>query len=274
MKVLLMDGANLIHRARYGFIEGEHSTVFNFFRSFRSLVEQFKPEKIIFALEGYPKFRHDLYPDYKSNRKIDSDNTEKYQEYQKFKIQRDVIINLLKYFPIELIQHPDYEADDLIGKLISQVYHDDECIIITADTDYLQLLDSSKKYSGIIKIYNPIKKQWAQPLDYDYVLYKSLVGDTADFIQGVPKVGPKTADKLVRAGFDDFEIWLHQKPERKEIIERNKALIQFADVPIQEILNLHLETNLEFVKSQFEKMNFKSLLTEKAWQKFLTTFPE
>jgi len=69
MKVLFVDGYNLFHRSRYGFSRGEFNIVFTFFRSFRSLVEQMNVDKVIVVLEGYPEFRHELYPAYKANRK-------------------------------------------------------------------------------------------------------------------------------------------------------------------------------------------------------------
>ena len=68
MKVLFLDAYNLMYRARYGFGKGEHSTIFSFFRSLRPLVEKFKPDQVYFVLEGYPKQRMALLPEYKANR--------------------------------------------------------------------------------------------------------------------------------------------------------------------------------------------------------------
>ena len=46
-KILLLDGYNLIYRARYSFNRGEFGTVFSFFRSLRPLVDKFKPDTFI-----------------------------------------------------------------------------------------------------------------------------------------------------------------------------------------------------------------------------------
>lgn len=270
MKVLFFDGANLIHRARYGFAEGNYSIVYNFFRSFRALVEQMKADKIIFALEGYPKFRYELDPEYKANRKKDENDLVAVSDYLSFKRQREIIVEIISHLPVELLIHHDYEADDLIGTLVGSIYKNEDCIIVTADTDYFQLIDSTKNNS--VKIYNPIKKAWANKLNYNYVFSKSLIGDASDNIKGIPKVGPKTATKLLEKNHQDFNSWLNEDSKRLNIFEKNKRLITFADVPIQEIKNLNKSVDLEFVRSKFVEMNFKSILSEKSWEKFVKTF--
>src|ERR1700722_12362377 len=44
--------------------------VYNFFRNLRPQIEQFQPDKVFICLEGHPRFRYDLYADYKANRII------------------------------------------------------------------------------------------------------------------------------------------------------------------------------------------------------------
>jgi DNA polymerase-1 len=270
MKVLFVDGYNLFHRARYGFAKGEYSTVYTFFRSFRSLVERMGADKVIVALEGYPEFRHQLYPAYKANRKADPADTEKALAYADFKRQKNIIIDILAKLPIELLKHSKYEGDDLIGKLATSVYLNDECVVITGDTDFIQLFDQRKN----IKIYNPIKKEYVPNPSYDYVLWKSMVGDTSDNIQGIYRVGSKTADKVLLGTPNEVSEWLDAKPERRTTVIRNTKLIRFADVPLDGIENLSQETDLESVKESFEQMEFVSMLTEKAWLKFEETFSE
>ena len=54
MKVLLLDGYNLLFRARSGWKQGDNPIVFNFLRSFRMLVGKFNPDRVYFVLEGRP----------------------------------------------------------------------------------------------------------------------------------------------------------------------------------------------------------------------------
>lgn len=268
MKIVFFDGYNLIHRARYGMTEGEFNTVYTFFRSFRLLVEQMKGDKNIITLEGNPKFRYELYPEYKANRKIDPQDSKKIEEYQNFKKQKDIIVSILSKLPVEVLQHPDYEGDDIIGRLATTVYKDDEVIVVTGDSDFIQLFNQHNN----VKIYQPVKKEWVANPGIDYVLQKSLIGDTSDNISGIPGVGPKTAQKILRKTPEELEQWLAEKLERKEILMRNKKLIKFAEFSLSGILRLNNEVDFDWIKKQFEQMNFQSMLTDKAWIKFVDTF--
>lgn len=267
MKVIFIDGYNLIHRSRFGFVQGEYSTVYNFFRSFRSLVEEMGGDKVIVALEGNPKFRHELYPEYKANRYQDQ-SPEVKQEWENFNRQKRIIFSILARLPVEVVKHPDYEGDDLIGKLVTSVYKDDQCVVITADTDFIQLFDVTSN----VKIYNPIQKEWVDRPGYNYAVWKALVGDKADNIQGIPRVGPKTAEKILAGTTSEFNSWLNEKTERRAILERNLTLIKFADVPLEGVVKLNEEPNLTWVKEQFDQMGFSSITSEKAWNKFSATF--
>lgn len=268
MKVVFFDGYNLIHRARFGMAEGEYNTVYTFFRSFRSLVEKMKGDKNIITLEGHPQFRYQLYPDYKANRKTNPLDVKKSEDYQDFQRQKDIIVNILSRLPIEVLKHPDYEGDDLVGKLINSIYQDDEVVVITGDTDFIQLFNQADN----VKIYQPVKKEWVEDPKVDYVLQKSLIGDTSDNIGGVPGVGPKTAKKILSKSSEELNDWLNEKIERRVVVERNLKLIRFADVPLEGIIKLNQEVDFDWVKKQFEMMDFQSMLSDKAWNKFVDTF--
>ena len=64
MKVLLLDGYNLIHRARSGYTKGDYPVIYNFFRGIRPIIEKFTPDKVYFVLEGKPKHRNTIYSNY------------------------------------------------------------------------------------------------------------------------------------------------------------------------------------------------------------------
>jgi len=270
MKVLFIDGYNLMHRARYGYKVGNFSTVYTFMRSLRAMAEMIDPDKIIFVLEGYPKFRYDLYPEYKGNRVRDPTDLVKVASYEDFSRQKDIIINIMGRLPVEVIKHPDYEGDDLIGKLVTSVYKDEDCVVATADTDFIQLFDQTKN----VKIYNPIKKTWVKSPPYNYVMWKSMVGDSSDNIKGIHRVGPKTAVKVLGGTPDEVAEWLDAKPERRATVTRNQKLIRFADVPLTGVVNMSSEPDFDWVRDQFEMMEFSSMLTDKAWDKFINTFEE
>ena len=141
-KVLILDGYNLLYRARYsGMNKGDYSTIFNFFRSLRPLIEKFDPDTAYFVLEGRPKKRLEMLPDYKGQRE--------YHNKDNFSEQRREIIELLiEYFPIQLVRHPDYECDDVAAHLAQE--HDDgntEITIVSSRMASFSALRSSKPFS-------------------------------------------------------------------------------------------------------------------------------
>ena len=69
MKILVVDAYNMIHRARFGFAQGEHAIVFNFFRSLKSEIVRHSPDKVYIVSEGVPKHRLLLNNEYKGQRK-------------------------------------------------------------------------------------------------------------------------------------------------------------------------------------------------------------
>lgn len=267
MKILLMDGYNLLHRSRHGFAKGPYNIVYNFFRSIRPIIEKFSPDKVYFVLEGYPKERFSIYPEYKQNRKVGM-TPEKIDSLADFRKQREIIYDILKHFPFEILSHPDYECDDVIAMLAVKWHPDDECVIISRDTDFIQLHEQHDN----ICIYDPVVKDYLEPPSYDYASWKSLVGDTADNIKGIPRVGKKTATKILTAGLNE---WLCENPDKAPIYHRNMSLIQFHEVlPSEELEVWDTCKDFGYVKEKFADMEFDSILKESTWKKYVDTFED
>jgi len=72
----------------------EFILIFNFFRNLRPLIEMFSPDKCYFILEGHPKFRYDLFPEYKANRIIK--NADRKDDLDRFLESKDEIVRLMK----------------------------------------------------------------------------------------------------------------------------------------------------------------------------------
>jgi DNA polymerase-1 len=178
MRVLLIDGYNMLHRSRTGWAKGENPIVFNFFRSFRSVVDKFKPDVTYFVLEGRPVKRLDMMGEYKGQRV--------YHDKDDFNRQRKEIIQILKdKFPVNVVRHPNYECDDVLAAIATDTHTNDECIVISSDTDFYQLLQNHNS----LKLYNPVKKEFITPPPFDYVTWKALRGDATDNIPGFKGVG-------------------------------------------------------------------------------------
>ena len=75
-KVVILDGYNLLYRARYSAKwqkQGPHTITYNFFRSLRKLVDDLRADKVYFVLEGSPKAKLQAAPDYKGTREYEKD---------------------------------------------------------------------------------------------------------------------------------------------------------------------------------------------------------
>ena len=260
MKILIADGYNLLYRSRTGFYKGSNPIVFNFFRSFKALVEKFDADKVYFVLEGAPKKRKELAPEYKAQRV--------YSDHDDFYRQRKIIISMLEeMFPVFVTRHEDHECDDVIGALATDIHSNDECVILSSDTDFIQVL---KQDCDRIKLYNPVRKSFVQAPDYNYVEWKALAGDKSDNIEGFERVGSKTAEKLIRSPELLSEFLSH--PGRMEKFEKNLELIKFENVDAQAIQYSRCEYDGDKVKSVFTQMEFSSMINEKYWQNFERVF--
>jgi DNA polymerase-1 len=269
---LIIDFQNFAHRARAGFTLGQYAVVFNFMRNLRALVEMHKPDRVVLALEGHPRARHDLLTEYKANRAVD---LEKDEAMVSFFRQVDVIKELLaKHFPVTLVRHHDYEADDTIYNVIKSSSNCVKFVVASNDSDFTQLLNEFSNVS----LYNPMKKEFVEEPDgYDYVLWKSLRGDATDNIPGIPGLSDAKAEELakdpvaLRAFFDDPE----KGKERRAIQARNFQLIEFAQWSKEEAMEMtstQPTRDWNAVKTKFEEFAFKSIVKDGAWEKFVSTF--
>jgi len=262
-KVLLIDGYNMLYRSRSGYKVGDNPIIYTFFRSLRALVGRFEPDIVYFVLEGIPKKRLALSPEYKAQRTYHDDDG--------FYRQRTKIIEMLSQsFPIRVVRHDDYECDDVLANIVYHTHSSDDCIVVSSDTDFIQLYNQHPT----VQLYNPIRKAFVSRPGYDYVTWKSLKGDNADNIAGFSGIGDKRAEKLVRNP-ENLIAFLSESPERKEKFQLNHELIRFHDMSDQmtEVQFLGPVSFIwEDVKTQFEEMDFKSITKDPAWTKFSGTF--
>lgn len=264
MRILFIDTYNLIHIARFGYGKGDYNIVFNFFRKLKPILEKFKPDEIIFALEGLPKERLELYPEYKSNRKGKM-SPESHDDLVR---QREIIFDILRHLPVTIAHHYDHEADDVIYDLIKKKYSSNEyeCILISRDTDFIQLYNEFDNVS----IYEPVKKDFLLPTEYDYISWKSLVGDNSDNIVGIKGVGPVTAVKILKNGIDQY---LKNVPTSEDIYKRNYELIKLKDISEYEKYSIiKYNEDFDYIFKKFKEFNFELLTKDSYWHKFVKAF--
>ena len=267
MKHLILDANNLLFRARHACFRRsyDHVIIHTFFRSIKPIVEKFDPDCVYFVLDGYPKKRMEMSPDYKGTRE--------YHDKDNFRAQRKKSIAMIKEsVPFLVMRHPEMEADDVIADLvIRKLPASDEKIICSSDTDFIQLCQIPE---NDVKLYNPIKKDFRVAPEYPYATWKALRGDSADNIPGLRGIGNKRATMLLtEAGaLDSF---FEKKPEFVEQFAKNVEMIELREMTCDEFSAVEMcfaKNDLMTLRETFTQMNLKSMITDKAWGNYSRPF--
>lgn len=276
-KVLIIDGYNMIHRCRFewggGQARGDNKIIYNFLRTLRATVEEFSPQVVYFPLDGKPEHRLNLYEDYKANRRVEVTDPEEIEYWKFFNLQKRSIINLVKnYLPVITAYHPKYEGDDIVLYLVKDALKKNplaEITIVSSDTDFIQILNTFPKN---VSLWNPISKKYRENTEYDYVAWKSMVGDKSDNIPGVKGIGKVGATKiLLEAGKLKEKL---KDPLFKTAYEKSYQLIELSDMSVD-------HSGIEFstcfldkiaINAAFITMKFSSMLKQEYNDKFYRTF--
>lgn len=267
--ILCLDYMNLAHRARSGFTGGDHFVVYNFMRGFRALVEQHKATRIYVVQEGTPFKKLELLPTYKANRVVEA-GSKKETELRKFHLQSDEVSRLLcTHFPVSVVRHSQHEADDTVYNLIKRSSVAIPWTLVSTDTDFIQLLGEFKH----VRLYNPVKKTYVEPVLYDYARWKALRGDNSDNVPNIAGVGDVTATTLINDP-QTLERFLSEGTNREQF-ERNLSIIGFKQWSDEEMMSMTSSAptkGWDTVKARFNEMGFKSMTKDGTWDKFTQTF--
>lgn len=282
MKLLVLDGNSIVNRAFYGIKllttnDGRFTNgIFGFLNILFSLKEHYNPEAVAIAFDVHaPTFRHEMYKEYKGNRKGMPEELAQ---------QMPVLKELLTAMGYKLIECEGWEADDIIGTLAKNCKDGDFCYIATGDRDSLQLVDekvnvllaapkAGKTETIVYNINKIIEDKGVEPLKLIEV--KALMGDTSDNIPGVQGIGEKTATELIkRYGsidyiYENFETLDFTNSVRNKLssgkdsafISRTLGTIR-TDAPVDTDYN-------SYIPGKTDEQLTKTILTELEMQKFI-----
>lgn len=206
-------------------------------------------------------FRHRLYPLYKAGRP---------EKSYECKVQLDLALKMLQSQGYPCIQHPDVEGDDTIATLSTKLSkHNRKTLVFTGDKDSMALINNkTHMYAGAAKrFYTPdrvVEKMGVKPELIPSLL--PLIGDKPDNIDGIPKVGPKTAalflnsftlDEIINQPEVLKELKFSSKDNIINYIRENKDKI----ILMKELAKLRTDLELgitlnTLVKSQPKTTNF------------------
>lgn len=204
-KLVLIDGHSILNRAFYGVPDlsntaGLHTNaVYGFLNILFSILEEEKPQYLAVAFDvKAPTFRHEMYQEYKGTRKPMPDELRE---------QVPVMKEVLQAMGIPILEQAGLEADDILGTLAKKGEKEGmEVSLISGDRDLLQIASeqikiripkTKKGRTEIEDYYAKDVKEKYQVTPEQFIELKALMGDTADNIPGVPKIGEKTATGLM-----------------------------------------------------------------------------
>lgn len=241
-KIVLIDGHSILNRAFYGLpdltnTEGLHTNaVYGFLNIMFKVLEEEKPQYLAVAFDRKePTFRHEIFKEYKGTRK---------PMPTELREQVPLMKEMLVAMQIQILEQAGLEADDILGSLAKQSEKKGmEVVLVSGDRDLLQIASEHIKIripktkmgkTEVEDYYAEDVKEKYQVTPLQFIELKALMGDTADNIPGVPKIGEKTAtDLIVKYGSIDgiYEnIEEITKKSIKQTLEENRALADLSKV--------------------------------------------
>ena len=291
-RILIIDGLNTFIRA---FVvvptvneNGTHvGGITGFLMSIGYAIRNIKPTRVIICFDGKggSQRRRKLFPDYKATRRVKHRMT-RINEFNSVDDERVAMAQqiqrlsqYLEQLPVSVMSIENIEADDSMAYISQQVYPKSQCIIMSTDKDFLQLIDDR------VQVWSPTKKKFyfkdtiKEEFDIDsknFLMYRVLTGDSSDNIPGIRGAGTKTLQKRLPILFEEKKIGLedifnHIETSNdgtklaaeilasKDMLELNHQLMQLTEVDIsgrakESINNICKQDIPKLIKPNFMKM--------------------
>ncbi|MBN1518241.1 DNA polymerase I [Candidatus Sumerlaeota bacterium] len=281
-RLYLIDGHSQIYKAFYAIRNLSNSQgtpvnmVFGFSQILQRVLKEFEPEYIAVIFDSPGKtFRNEIYADYKANRQAPPED---------LSAQIPLVMRMLDAFGVPRMAREGFEADDLLATLAREgAQQGCEVYIISSDKDLFQLVNERVK---VINIQNDkftiigadeVKEKMGVPPEQMLDL-QGLTGDPVDNIPGVPKVGPKTALKLLEQ-FGSLDAVLERAEEitskalRERIIEHaEQARISRHLAALDDSVELELGPE-ELIRGAEDRAELARFFAEMEFRQWMRQYP-
>jgi DNA polymerase-1 len=275
--LVLIDGSSYLYRAFHAMpsltnSKGEPTgAAYGMTNMLRRLLADYHSSHVAVVFDAKGKtFRDDMYPEYKANRPPMPDE---------LRTQLDSIRSLVRALGMPMLEVSGVEADDVIGTLAEQAEKEGFGVTIsTGDKDMAQLVNDSvtmvNTMDGAVLDPAGVEEKFGIKPE-QMVDYLSLVGDAVDNVPGVPKVGPKTAVKWLKAygtldnivaRAEEFggKVGENLRASLEQLPLSRKLVTIKCDVPLDvEITGLELtEPDVDALRELYSHLEFKTWLSE------------
>ena len=214
---MLVDGNSLTYRAFFALptdlttASGQvTNAVLGFTSMLLNLVRDHRPDQVVVTFDRpEPTFRHERLPSYKANRDATPDILVQ---------QMGLVRQVVDVLGLPVVERAGVEADDVIATLATAAAAAGrDVVVVTGDRDSYQLVEDphirvlyNKRGVSDYALYDEAGiRERTGVTPAQYVDYAALRGDPSDNLPGVPKVGEKTAAKLVTTYGDLDGIFAH-----------------------------------------------------------------
>ncbi|AFP85276.1 DNA polymerase I [secondary endosymbiont of Ctenarytaina eucalypti] len=267
---IIIDGSSYLYRAYHAFPPltncfGEPiGAIYGVINMLKSLLVEYHPSHLAVVFDAKGKtFRDVLFENYKSHRPPMPEN---------LRLQIAPLHKIVKAMGLPLLAVNGVEADDVIGTLaLAAVKNGHYVLISTSDKDMAQLV--SPKITLINTMSNTILGPEEVRLKFGVppeliVDYLALMGDSADNIPGVPGVGKKTSQALLR-GLGGLKTLYQQLDSIRTLSFRGaktmaEKLIQHREVAFLShqlaTIKTNVELNIPYERLAVENPNIASLM--------------
>ena len=270
LKLVLIDGHSILNRAFYGVPEltngqGLHTNaVYGFLNIMFKILEEEQADYLAVAFDVHaPTFRHEIYKEYKGTRK---------PMPTELREQVPVMKQMLQAMGICVVEQAGLEADDILGTIAKRAEREGmEVSLVSGDRDLLQVATDHiriripKTRGGRTQVEDYYAKDVEaayQVNPIQFIDLKALMGDTADNIPGVPKVGEKTATELMVTYGSLDNIYAHvEEISKKSIRESLLANRELADLS-KTLATINVDAEIAF---DFERARMGDFYTEEAY---------
>lgn len=276
MKVdhVVVDGNNIAYRSDcvmdLSTVSGQRtSAIFGMLISLRGYLLKFKPAKsMVVCWDSRCNWRRELYPDYKGHR-ARSRTPEEESKYRDFILQLNMLRNMTKLLGVDQLKMDNYEADDLICDCVYRWSEaGDSSVVVSSDKDLAQLVDKKVKYYIIgkkpkILTLKNFKSEFGVDIE-DWVLFRAMVGDSSDNINGIPGVAEKTAMKIIARNKGNVDAILKDDKVKTyvSLIRRNLSIMALS--PILSVVTVveSGELSLEPFRKECFTLGFNKILQD------------
>ena len=254
----------------------------------QKLCREINPDQIVVCWDGEGgsskrKAMNKNYKDGRSPVRLNRDvrNLTENEELANKIWQQTRLAEYLNQLPVIQFLYPNIEADDLVSYVCQHTHYADwQKVIVSSDKDFIQLIDNKTVlYRPIQEEVLNIKKVVEQYSIHpnNFVLARSICGDSSDNIQGIKGIGLATVAKrfpvLSESGsynIDKLKEHCEQTDgnvyskisENIDVVKNNYKIMQLASPQISIQTKVQINNILGTFKPELNQMEFKKMSIE------------